>query len=283
VPPARLTVALTFDHDALSSPVDRGEGPVSRSRGEFGPRVGVLRILDLLRRHSIPATFFVPGHTVVTFPDSVKAIVDGGHELACHGWAHEDFAALGVEAQRSILERSREAIGRSYVREPVGFRAPYWSLAENTLELVEAAGFTYDSSLMDDDVRLHRVRFGDRHSRERSELGREGRLVEVPISWTLDDWPQFEPGRLGLGPMSAPSKVEEIWSAELRWAWEHEAGGVVTFTMHPEAIGRMSRIAMLERLVETAESLAGVVFDRLDSIVDHWVAANPVDDRRPKA
>ncbi|HET7028164.1 MAG TPA: polysaccharide deacetylase [Candidatus Limnocylindrales bacterium] len=271
----RLVVALTFDHDALSSPVDRGEGPVLRSRGEFGPRVGVPRVLDLLRRHSIPATFFVPGHTAVTFPDSVRAIVDGGHEIACHGWAHEDLAALPVDGQRALLEHSRDTLAEAYVRAPVGFRAPYWSLGEETLQLVEEAGFTYDSSLMDDDVRLHRVRFGARHSRERSELGHDGDLVEVPVSWTLDDWPQFEPGRLGLGPMSAPSKVEEIWAAELRWAWEHEPGGVLTFTMHPEAIGRMSRIAMLERLIETAESLEGIVFDRLDTIVDHWAVANP--------
>jgi peptidoglycan-N-acetylglucosamine deacetylase len=273
--PPRLTVALTFDHDALSSSVDRGEGPVLLSRGEFGPRVGVPRILDLLARHGITATFFVPGHTAVTFPDSVRSIVEAGHEIACHGWAHEDLAKHSTEAQRSILARSRDVVGEAFGRPPSGFRAPYWSLADETLEVVEEVGFTYDSSLMADDVRLHRVRFGDRHDRERSVFGREGRLVEVPISWTLDDWPQFEPGRLGLGPMSAPSKVEEIWAAELRWAWEHEPGGVLTYTMHPEAIGRMSRIAMLERLIELAESLDGVVFDRLDAVVGRWSAANP--------
>ncbi len=273
--PPRLTVALTFDDDALSSSVDRGEGRVLLSRGEFGPRVGVPRILELLGRHSIPATFFVPGHTALTFPDSVRAIAAAGHELSCHGWAHEDLAKHATDGQRDILVRSRDAIGEAFGRAPSGFRAPYWSLADETLELVQDLGFAYDSSLMDDDVRLHRVRFGDRHDRERSVFGREGRLVEVPISWTLDDWPQFEPGRLGLGPMSAPSKVEEIWAAELRWAWEHESGGILTYTMHPEAIGRMSRIAMLERLIDLAESLEGVVFDRLDAIVDRWSAANP--------
>jgi peptidoglycan-N-acetylglucosamine deacetylase len=273
--PPRLTVALTFDHDAWSASIERDEGPVLLSRSEFGPRVGVPRVLDLLRRHSIPATFFVPAHTAVTFPQSVRAIVDGGHELACHGWVHEDFATLSPANQRDVLVRSRDALERVYVRQPVGFRAPYWSLAPDTLSIVQELGFAYDSSLMDDDVHLHRVRFGDRHDRERSTLGQPGRLVEVPISWTLDDWPQFEPGRLGLGPMSAPSKVEEIWAAELRWAWEHEPGGVLTYTMHPEAIGRMSRIAMLERLVELAESLEGVVFNRLDAVVERWERSNP--------
>lgn len=274
-PEPRLTVALTFDHDAISSEVDRGDGPTLRSRGEFGPRVGAPRVLALLERHGIRATWFVPGHTVVTFPDSVRAIVAGGHELACHGWAHEDLASLSPAAERDVLARSRDTVGEAAGREPRGFRAPYWSLRESTLEVVEELGFAYDSSLMDDDVRLHRVRRGDRHDRAGSVLGAPGRLVEVPIGWALDDWPHFEPGRSGVGPMSAPSKVEEIWLAELRYAWEHEPGGVLTLTMHPEAIGRMSRIAMLERLVVEAERLEGVVFDRLDAVVERWSAANP--------
>jgi peptidoglycan-N-acetylglucosamine deacetylase len=88
--------------------------------------------------------------------------------------------------------------------------------------------------------------------------------------------PHFEPGERGVGPLSAPSKVEEIWTAELRYAWEHEPGGVLTLTMHPEAIGRGHRIAMLERFIGVVRSLDGAVFDRLDAVVDRWAAANPV-------
>ncbi|HEV8516716.1 MAG TPA: polysaccharide deacetylase [Candidatus Limnocylindrales bacterium] len=269
---ARLTVALTFDHDAIAAEVMRGDGPVARSRGEFGPRVGAPRVLELLARHQILATWFVPGHTLVSFPESVRAILEAGHELACHGWAHEDLATVGPGTQRELLERSRDAIGEVGGRPPAGFRAPYWSLSEETLDLVEELGFAYDSSLMDDDFRLHRIRRDDRHTPDGSELGAPGRLVEVPISWSLDDWPHFEPGRTGVGPLSAPSKVEEIWVAELEYAHGKVAGGVLTLTMHPEAIGRASRIAMLERFVERAASLEGVVFDRLDRIVERWVA-----------
>lgn len=86
MPDARLTIALTFDHDAISDSVRRGDPPVKFSHGEFGPRVGVPRILDLLAGHRISSTWFVPGHTLVTFPDSIDAILAGGHELACHGW-----------------------------------------------------------------------------------------------------------------------------------------------------------------------------------------------------
>lgn len=272
----RLTVALTFDHDAISSEVDRGDGPVLRSRGEFGPRVGAPRVLELLERLEIPSTWFVPGHTIATFPSSVAAIVAAGHELGCHGWAHEDLARIGPAEQRAILERSVDALTRAAGRPPRGFRAPYWSLVDGTLELVAELGFRYDSSLMADDVRPYRVRTGEVHDRVgASDLGRPGRLVEVPISYALDDWPHFEPGSSGVGPLSASSKVLEIWVGELQYAWAHEPGGVLTITMHPEAIGRGHRIAMLERFVEIARGLDGLVFERLDRVVERWTAANP--------
>jgi peptidoglycan-N-acetylglucosamine deacetylase len=272
----RLTVALTFDHDAVSSEVDRGDGPVLRSRGEFGPRVGAPRVLALLERERIPSTWFVPGHTIATFPDSVAAVVAAGHEVGCHGWAHEDLAKLDPAAERDVMERSVEAVTRIAGAAPRGFRAPYWSLSDQTLDLATELGFTYDSSLMGDDVRLYRVRRGEVHdARAGSDLGTPGPLVEVPISWALDDWPHFEPGGAGVGPMSAPSKVEEIWAGELRYAWEREPGGLLTITMHPEAIGRGHRMLMLERFIATAKRLDGVVFDRLDRVVERWAAANP--------
>jgi peptidoglycan/xylan/chitin deacetylase (PgdA/CDA1 family) len=271
----RLTVALTFDHDGIASEVRRGDGPTVISRGEFGPRVGVGRILELLERERIASTWFVPGHTIETFPASVAAVVAAGHELACHGWLHEDLATLPAAGQRAVLERSmRSLAGAAGGVVPVGFRAPYWSLGPETLAIVESLGFLYDSSLMDDDSHLHRVRVGDHHDAATgvSQLGEEGRLVEVPISWTLDDWPHFEPSTGAVGPMSAPSKVLEIWLEELRYAWQANDGGVLTITTHPEAIGRGSRIRMLERFIAEAKALDGVVFDRLDRVVQRWVS-----------
>jgi peptidoglycan/xylan/chitin deacetylase (PgdA/CDA1 family) len=270
--PPRLTVALTFDHDAISDSVRRGDPPVKFSHAEFGPRVGASRILSLLERQGIASTWFVPGHTAEAFPDSVAAVVGGGHELASHGWFHEDFSELSVDEQRSILERCVEALGRAAGSPPTGWRAPYWALGERTLELVEAAGFTYDSSLMADDYRLYRVRRGDRHSvADGTRWGREGSLIEVPVYWALDDWPHFEPGP-GRDGLSAPSKVLEIWLGELRYAYEHAFGGLLTVTMHPECIGRGHRMPVLERFIEEAASLEGVVFDRLDRYVERFGA-----------
>jgi peptidoglycan/xylan/chitin deacetylase (PgdA/CDA1 family) len=273
----RLTVALTFDHDAISDSVRRGDPVVKLSHGEFGPRVGAPRILELLARRGIASTWFVPGHTLEAFPESIEAILAGGHELASHGWYHEDFATLSVDEQREILGRSFDAIERAGGVPPMGWRAPYWALAARTLELVEAAGFRYDSSLMSGDYRVSRVRLGDRHSvAEGTRWGREGTLVEVPVYWALDDWPHFEPaaggGRDGL---AAPSKVLEIWTEELRYAYEHAPGGLLTVTMHPECIGRGHRMAMLERFIDAAAALDGVAFERLDRVVERFAEFAP--------
>jgi peptidoglycan/xylan/chitin deacetylase (PgdA/CDA1 family) len=267
VPEPRLTVALTFDSDAISDGIRRGDSPVKLSHGEFGPRVGVPRILDLLEREHIPATWFVPGHSLVTFPENTAAILAGGHELACHGWFHEDFSELSTKAQRAILARSVEAVARVAGAPPNGFRAPYWALGRKTLRLVLDAGFAYDSSLMADDYRPYHVRLDDRHSiADGSTFGTESALLEVPISWALDDWPHFEPGPARDG-LSAPSKVLEIWIGELRYAHAHAPGGLLTLTMHPECIGRGHRMAMLEQFIAEAKSLEGVVFSRLDTFL----------------
>jgi peptidoglycan/xylan/chitin deacetylase (PgdA/CDA1 family) len=268
----RLTVALTFDHDSLSDGIRRNDSPVKLSHAEFGHRVGVPRILSLLEREGIQSSWFVPGWTMTTYPDDTRAIVDGGHELATHGWFHEDFSELSSDDQRSILERSVEAVRQITGRPPKGFRAPYWALGAETLELVEDAGFTYDSSLQADDYRVYRVRRGDRHSTtEGSTFGAEGRLLEVPGYWAMDDWPYFEPGDGGRDGLSAPSRVLEIWVGELRYAHAHAPGGLLTLTMHPECIGRGHRMAMLEAFIAESRTLEGVVFDRLD----RYLEANP--------
>ena len=196
VPAPRLTVALTFDHDAISDAIRRGDPPVKLSHGEFGPRVGAPRILELLasrgsrRRGSCRATRSRRSRS------RPRRSVAGGHELASHGWYHEDFAELSVDEQRDVLARSFEALTEARGgTPPTGWRAPYWSLGPRTLELVEAAGFRYDSSLMADDYRAlpgPARRPPQRRRRARAGAARVG-LVEVPVYWAMDDWPHFEP------------------------------------------------------------------------------------------
>ncbi len=261
------TVCLTFDFDALSVwlAYDRTT-PAMLGRGEYGARVGVPRVLDLLASHGLAATFFVPGHTVESFPRETERILAAGHEVAHHSYAHVDPSGQTREEERDDMERAwrvLEGIGVT----PVGFRSPSADLSESTLELVEERGFLYDSSLMADDYRPFRPRIGDRVARGVPlERGREARFWELPLSFELDDWVyfqfNFEPYRRG---GSTPGEVLEIWRAEFDWMDANVDGGVLTFTMHPQVIGRGGRIAMLDTLIRHVGE-AGAQFARMGAV-----------------
>jgi peptidoglycan/xylan/chitin deacetylase (PgdA/CDA1 family) len=261
------TVCLSFDFDALS--VWFGYERTTHAmlaRGEYGARVGVPRVLELLERHGIRATFFVPGHTVESFPRETESILDRGHEIAHHSYAHVDPSQQSRDEELADMERALDVLERIGVR-PLGFRSPSADLSASTLELVEEHGFLYDSSLMADDYRPFHPRIGDRVSRtEPLKRGRESSLWELPMSFELDDWVHFqfnfEPYRKGGAP---PSAVLEIWREEFDWMDGHVDGGVLTVCMHPQVIGRGHRIAMLERFVEHCAA-AGAGFAALGDV-----------------
>ena len=244
-------VCLTFDFDAMSVWLAyERPTPAMLYRGEYGARVGVPRILAFLEAHGIQATFFVPGHTVDSFPAETEAILEGGHEIAHHSYAHIDPSLQSPDEERADMERAWATLERIGVS-PLGYRSPSADLSPVTLELVEELGFAYDSSLMADDYRPFHPRIGDRVARgEPLVRGRESRLWELPLSFELDDWVHFQfnfdPYRKG---GATPSQVLEIWEGELDWMDDHVDGGVLTVTMHPQVIGRGHRIAMLERFV----------------------------------
>ena len=246
------TVCLSFDFDALSVWFGyERTTPAMLARGEYGARVGVPRILDLLERHKLRATFFVPGHTVESFPRETAAVLEHGHEVAHHSYAHVDPSQQSRDEEVADMERALEVLDRIGVK-PLGYRSPSADLSQSTLELVEGHGFVYDSSLMADDYKPFHPRIGDRVSRtEPLERGRESTLWELPMSFELDDWVHFqfnfEPYRKG---GATPSSVLEIWREEFDWMHEHVDGGVLTVCMHPQVIGRGHRIAMIERFVE---------------------------------
>lgn len=261
------TVCLTFDFDAMSVWLGSGQtSPAVLARGEYGARVGMPRLLGLLERHRIRATFFVPGHTVESFPHEVNAILERGHEVAHHSYAHVDPPQQSPDEERADMERALAVLERIGVK-PLGYRSPSADLSAVTLELVEELGFLYDSSLMTDDYTPFHPRLGDRVSRDEPLVrGRESTLWELPMSFELDDWPHFQfnwtPYRRGLAP---PSAVLEIWQGELEWMDANVDGGVLTVCMHPQVIGRGHRVAMLERFVERGAEL-GVRFAALGDV-----------------
>ena len=272
----RLTVCLTFDFDAMSAWVRRTDNPSAISRGEFGA-VAVPRILDLLARYDARATFFTPGHTALAYPDLVTRVVEAGHEVAHHGWVHENPEDLTPEDEERVLLRGIEVLTEVTGTRPVGWRSPGWSMTPRSLPLLLEHGFEYDSSLMGHDTALYRCRAGDSWSKDGPYVfGTPSRLVEVPVYWGLDDFPFFEfvPGRGGGG--AAPSAVYEVWRGDLDYAYDTAPGGVVTLTMHPQSIGRGHRMQMLDRLLAHLRDRGGVTFERVDVVARAWAAANPL-------
>jgi peptidoglycan/xylan/chitin deacetylase (PgdA/CDA1 family) len=262
------TVCLTFDFDAMSVWFGYDHvTPAMLARGEFGARVGVPRLLAFLSERELPATFFVPGHTVESFPHETDAILAAGHEIGHHSWAHVDPSTQSPDEERADMERALASLERIGVR-PSGYRSPSADMSPLTLTLLEEHGFAYDSSLMADDYVPYRPRIGDRVARDEPlQRGREAALWEIPMSFELDDWPHFQfsfrPFRPGL---SAPSKVLEIWTGEFDWMHAHVEGGVLVACMHPQVIGRGHRIAMLEAFVAHCQAAGDVEFARLDHV-----------------
>jgi peptidoglycan/xylan/chitin deacetylase (PgdA/CDA1 family) len=272
----RLTVCLTFDFDAMSAWVRRTDNPSAISRGEFGA-VAVPRILDLLARYDARATFFTPGHTALAYPDLMTRIVSAGHEVAHHGWVHENPEDLSPEEEERVLIKGIEVLTEVTGARPVGWRSPGWSMSPRSLDLLLKHGFDYDSSLMGHDSALYRCRRGDRWGPDTPYVfGVPTSLVEVPVYWGLDDFPLFEfvPGRGGGG--AAPSAVYEVWQGDLDYTYDNSPGGVVTLTMHPQSIGRGHRMLMLDRLLAHLRDRGGVAFERVDVVAREWAAANPL-------
>jgi peptidoglycan/xylan/chitin deacetylase (PgdA/CDA1 family) len=272
------SVALTFDFDGISPWIGSlGGGVGSRSRGEFG-RVGVGRILALLECHGIRATFFVPGHTALAFPDAVRAIAAAGHEIGHHGFVHEDVTTLSPEQERAVLERGIEILGETTGTRPVGYRSPSWELTESTMALLAGHGFLYDSSLMGSDFAPYWPRTGDEAPADGPFVfGPPVPVVEMPVSWMLDDFPHFEYLRGGRGPntMKPPSQVHEIWWREFEFFAEETDGGCFTLTMHPEVIGRGSRLRMLDELLAAMVATGAATFEPLGDAARRWRDAQP--------
>jgi peptidoglycan/xylan/chitin deacetylase (PgdA/CDA1 family) len=262
------TLCLSFDFDALSVWFGYGDPtPAMLYRGEYGARVGVYRVLDLLQRYQISATFFVPGHTVDSFPEAVDAILQADHEIAHHSYAHTDPSEQAPDEERRDMERALESFERIGVK-PLGYRSPSADISPVTLSLLEEFGFLYDSSLMADDSKPYHPRLGDQVARDAPLIkGKESKLWELPISFELDDWVHFqfnfEPYENGTSP---PSKVLEIWKAELDWMHENIESGVMTLIMHPQVIGRAHRIQMLERFINHALTHQDLKIERMDVV-----------------
>ncbi len=224
---------LSFDFDAESAEVLRGADPVELSRGRYGARKAIYKILDLLDEYRLKVTFFVPGWVAEKYPEAIAEILKRGHEVAGHGYLHERLDKLKPrENEEAVFDKMEKAIAGVTGAKPSGFRAPYWRWSDSTLDILASRGYIYDSSLMDDD--------------EPYVIERNGTyIVELPVDWRLDDWPYLEQHR-----SLTPSQLLEMWLEEIEYTYENK--GYLALTMHPQCIGRGARINVLRRIIEKA-------------------------------
>ena len=249
------------------------------SRGEFGAVVGIQRILDLLKKKNIQATFCVPGHTARAYPILIQRIHGEGHEIVHHGWVHENPADFDRDGEKRILELGLEALNEAAEVRPNGYRSPSWNMSPNSIDLLLEHGFVYDSSYMGGDFYPYYLRHGDKWSTtEPYTFGETCELVEVPVTWGLDDFPPFEYVKGQNHGLSAPSAVEEIWKGDFDYAHANCPNGVYNLTMHPQVIGRGHRMLMLKRLIDYFKCQDGVVFETLGNYVERWKEENTVQD-----
>ncbi|HZT32095.1 MAG TPA: polysaccharide deacetylase [Bryobacteraceae bacterium] len=244
---ARVAVALSFDVDNATVPLSRGQlGSEDLSRGMYGAIDGLPRILRLLDRQNVPASFFIPAVSAALNPEMIPAILARKrHEIGVHGWIHEHLGVLNDESQeRKLLDQSIALLTKAVGKRPVGYRAPSWAMSRFTMQQVKEAGFLYDSSLMASD-----------DAYEITLDGRPSGVIELPIERILDDAPYYGAAS---GSLPSPELVDQIYRAEFDVAYQE--GGLYVLTMHPHYTGHRSRALWLEKLIVYMKSKPGVWF-----------------------
>jgi peptidoglycan/xylan/chitin deacetylase (PgdA/CDA1 family) len=260
----KAAACLSFDVDAESAVLTKNIAAIRRmtpmSHQSYGPLVGVPRILAMLERHAIKSTFFVPGYTAHRYPTVVRSIVEAGHEVAHHSYFHENTVGMDAKTEGDMIDLGLRALRDVAGVRPVGYRAPMWEMNYHTPGLLADRGFVYDSSLMDSDYPY--VLAVDATAGATS-------LVEVPVSWGLDDWEQyaFLPNLIGTGVIESPAKTLEMWSLELEALYR--LGAVFALTCHPFLSGRPSRIETLDRLIEKMKALPGLWITTVGDVAAH--------------
>src|SRR5262245_36830140 len=259
------------------------DSPLDISRGMFAGEVGVPRLLELFRRNDITTTWFIPGHSVETFPEQTAAVVEAGHEVGVHGYSHENPIAMSRAQEQAVLDHCIGLIENVTGRRPTGYVAPWWEFSPVTNELLLERGIKYDHSLMHRDFTPYYVRVGDSwteidYSQAAEEWmkplvrGEETDLIEIPASWYLDDLPpmMFIKASPNSHGFVSPRHLEEIWRDQFDWVYRELDYGTVTFTIHPDVSGRPQSLLMLERLIEHINGHDGVRWSTFDAIADDF-------------
>ena len=264
------------------------DSPDDISRGLFAGEVGAPRLLKLFAEQQLRTTWFIPGHSIETFPEQMKAVVEAGHEVGIHGHSHENPIAMTPAQEEAVLDRSIELVTQLAGKRPTGYVAPWWEFSNVTNELLLKKGIKYDHSLMHNDFHPYYVRVGDSWTKidyskhpdawmKPLQRGQETDLVEIPANWYLDDLPPMmfikkSPNSHGF---VNPRHLEEMWRDQFDWVYRENEYAVFTMTIHPDVSGRPQVLLMLERLIQYIRSHDGVRFVTFDEIADDFKARKP--------
>ncbi|WAL81829.1 polysaccharide deacetylase [Pandoraea sp. XJJ-1] len=257
---ARCAVALSFDSDHETNELRDGGKSIGRlSWGQYGARVGMPRILEILARHDVKASFYVPAVAALLHEDEQRRVIAEGHEIGIHGWIHELNSVLPYEAERDLMFRAADTLERVTGVRAVGMRTPSWDFSPHTLRIAKEMGLRYDSSLM-----------ADEDCYELLLNGEPTGVVELPVEWIRDDAVYLSMQRFqSLRPYTSPEDVFNIFRREFDYAYEH--GGIFQLTMHPHVITARSRIWILDELIRHMKT-KDVWFATHEQVVDHVIA-----------
>ena len=264
------------------------DSPCDISRGMFSGEVGSPRLLRLFERFGIKTTWFIPAHSIETFPEQMKAVAEAGHEIGMHGYSHENPIAMTPEQEEAIFDKCIECIVDLCGKSPRGYVAPWWEFGSKTNELLLAKGIKYDHSLMHNDFHPHYVRVGDswtkidyskqpRHWMKPLERGRETDLIEIPASWYLDDLPpmMFIKAAPNSHGFVSPRHLEDLWRDQFDWVYREYDYAVFTMTIHPDVSGKPQVLMMHERLFAHISQHPGVTFTTFEAIADDFAKRYP--------
>ena len=265
-----------------------GESPSDIQRGVFASEVGNIRLLNLFRKYKLKTSFFIPGHSIESFPDVVKRIAAEGHEIGAHGYTHENPIAMTPTQEEAILVKSIELIEKFSGKKPRGYVAPWWEMSNSTAALLLKYGFRYDHSQGYRDFQPFYARVGDSwtvidYSKRAEEWmrpmvhGKEIDLVEIGANWCVDDLPPMlfmkkVPNSHGF---VNPRDIEQMWRDQFDWVYREMDYGVFPMTIHPDVSGRPHVILMLERLIEHINRHDGVRWLTLEEMAEDFRGRYP--------
>ncbi len=256
-----------------------GDSPSDIQRGVFASEVGNIRLLNLFKKYKLKTTFFIPGHSIESFPDQVKRIADEGHEIGAHGYLHENPIAMTPTQEEDVLAYCVDLIERVSGQKPRGYVAPWWEMSNSTAALLLKYGFKYDHSQGYRDFQPFYAKVGDSwtlidYSKTAKEWmkpmihGKEIDLVEVGANWYVDDLPpmMFMKKAANSHGFVNPRDIEEMWRDQFDWVYDNMDYAVFAFTIHPDVSGRPQVLLMLERLIKYINKKEGTEWMTFEEI-----------------